>query len=132
MSVPAYVAGSKGEFTVAKDQNVRLRTGWFSDRSATYLAAGRPVVTQETGFSEVVPAGEGLLAFSTAEGAADAVQAIVDDYDRHSRSAREITVMPMATESPMLSPIIHATGSPFRTTGAATTESTQSAVRARK
>ena len=45
-----YIRRSRGEFTVAKDQNVRLRTGWFSDRSAAYLAAGRPVVTQETGF----------------------------------------------------------------------------------
>ena len=49
-----YIRGSRGEFTVAKDQNVRLRTGWFSDRGATYLAAGRPVVTQDTGFG--VPA----------------------------------------------------------------------------
>ena len=53
---------SRGEFTVAKDQNVRLRTGWFSDRSATYLAAGRPVVTQDTGFGAVLPTGEGLFA----------------------------------------------------------------------
>ena len=60
-----YIAGSRGEFTVAKDQNVRLRTGWFSDRSATYLAAGRPVISQETGFSNVFPTGEGLFGFST-------------------------------------------------------------------
>ena len=46
-----YIRRSKGEFTVAKDQYVRLNTGWFSDRSACYLAAGRPVITQETGFS---------------------------------------------------------------------------------
>ena len=59
-----YIAGSRGEFTVAKDQNVRLRSGWFSDRSATYLAAGRPVITQETGFSHVLPTGKGLFAFS--------------------------------------------------------------------
>ena len=50
-----YVAGSRGEFTVAKDQNVRLRTGWFSDRSVTYLAAGRPVISQDTGFTQRVP-----------------------------------------------------------------------------
>ena len=56
-----YIAASRGEFTVAKDQNVRLRTGWFSDRSATYLAAGRPVITQETGFSNLLPTGAGLL-----------------------------------------------------------------------
>ena len=57
-----YIAGSRGEFTVAKDQNVRLRTGWFSDRSATYLAAGRPVITQDTGFGDVLPTGDGLFA----------------------------------------------------------------------
>ena len=59
-----YIGGSRGEFTVAKDQNVRLRTGWFSDRSATYLAAGRPVITQDTGFGNVLPTGEGLFAFA--------------------------------------------------------------------
>src|SRR5919109_4838214 len=53
-----YIAGSRGEFTVAKDQNVRLRSGWFSDRAATYLAAGRPVITQDTGFGNVLPTGE--------------------------------------------------------------------------
>ena len=52
-----YIAGSRAEFTVAKDQNVRLRSGWFSDRSATYLAAGRPVVTQDTGFGGHLPTG---------------------------------------------------------------------------
>ena len=57
-----YIRASRGEFTVAKDQNVRLRTGWFSDRSATYLASGRPVVTQDTGFGDVLPTGEALFA----------------------------------------------------------------------
>ena len=60
-----YIAESRGEYTVAKDQNVRFRTGWFSDRSATYLAAGRPVITQETGFSNVLPTGRGLFGFAT-------------------------------------------------------------------
>src|SRR5262249_23558241 len=59
-----YILQSKAEFTVAKDQNIRLATGWFSDRSATYLAAGRPVVTQHTGFSKVLPTGSGLCGFS--------------------------------------------------------------------
>ena len=63
----SYVSGSRGEFTVAKDQNVRLRSGWFSERSAQYLASGRPVITQETGFSNVLPTGQGLFAFSTME-----------------------------------------------------------------
>ena len=82
-----YIAGSRGEFTVAKDQNVRLRSGWFSDRSATYLAAGRPVITQDTGFSNVLPTGEGLFGFSTMEEILAAVEAINSDYERHSRAA---------------------------------------------
>ena len=65
-----YIGASRGEFTVAKDQNVRLRTGWFSDRSATYLACGRPVVTQDTGFGSTLPTGEGLFAFDSPESAA--------------------------------------------------------------
>jgi len=85
-----YVVGSRGEFTVAKDQNVRLRSGWFSDRSATYLAAGRPVITQETGFSSILPTGAGLFGFSTLEEILVAVEAIDGDYDRHSRGASVI------------------------------------------
>jgi hypothetical protein len=85
-----YISQSRGEFTVAKDQNVRLRSGWFSDRSATYLAAGRPVITQDTGFGNVLPVGEGLFAFSTMEDVASAVDAINSDYPRHRRAAREI------------------------------------------
>lgn len=85
-----YIAGSRAEFTVAKDQNVRLRTGWFSDRSATYLAAGRPVVTQDTGFGNVLPTGLGLFSFSTVAEAVDAVDAIRTDYGRHSRAAAEL------------------------------------------
>jgi hypothetical protein len=86
----AYIASSRGEFTVAKDQNVRLRSGWFSDRSATYLASGRPVVTQETGFSDLFPTGAGLFAFSVIEEILDAVQAINADYGTHSRAAADL------------------------------------------
>jgi hypothetical protein len=85
-----YIAGSRGEFTVAKDQNVRLRTGWFSDRSATYLAAGRPVVTQDTGFGSKLPTGEGLFAFATLQDALAAMEAIQSDYERHRRAASEL------------------------------------------
>jgi glycosyltransferase involved in cell wall biosynthesis len=85
-----YIAESRGEFTVAKDQNIRLRTGWFSDRSATYLAAGRPVITQETGFSNVLPVGAGLFGFSSMDEIVGAVEAINGDYERHSRSAADI------------------------------------------
>jgi hypothetical protein len=83
----AYVTGSRGEFTVAKDQNIRLRSGWFSERSAQYLAAGRPVITQETGFSNVLPTGAGLFAFSSMEEILEAVEAINADYQRHCRAA---------------------------------------------
>jgi GT2 family glycosyltransferase len=85
-----YIAGSRGEFTVAKDQNVRLRTGWFSDRSATYLASGRPVLTQDTGFDTALPSGEGLLAFDSLEAAVEGVAEIDADYSRHARAARQV------------------------------------------
>ena len=85
-----YIARSRGEFTVARDQYWRPRTGWFSDRSACYLAAGRPVVTQETGFSRFVPTGEGLFGFSSLDEAAAAIETIESDYDRHRNAAREI------------------------------------------
>lgn len=85
-----YLLGSRGEFTVAKDQYVRMHSGWFSDRSASYLAAGLPVVTQETGFSKFIPTGEGLFAFETMDEVLAALEAIESDYPRHSRAAHEI------------------------------------------
>ncbi len=85
-----YIQRSRGEFTVAKDQNVRLRSGWFSDRSAAYLAAGKPVVTQDTGFGTVLPTGEGLFAFQTMDDILAAFDSINGDYERHCRAAREI------------------------------------------
>jgi GT2 family glycosyltransferase len=85
-----YIGSSRGEFTVAKDQNVRLRTGWFSDRSATYLASGRPVVTQDTGFASALPTGNGLFAFDSPEAAAEALARIDSDYAAQSRAARDL------------------------------------------
>ena len=85
-----YIGRSYGEFTVAKDQNVRMRTGWFSDRSATYLASGRPVVVQDTGFGRVLPTGEGLFAFSSADEVADAVERIDREPERHRVGARDV------------------------------------------
>jgi len=85
-----YIRRSKGEFTVAKDQYVRLHTGWFSDRSACYLAAGRPVVTQETGFTQVYGGNGGLFAFRNLNEIAEAVRAINCDYAKHSRLARAL------------------------------------------
>jgi hypothetical protein len=85
-----YVRASRGEFTVARDLNVRLRSGWFSERSACYLAAGRPVITQDTGFGTVLPTGEGLFAFNTMDDVLAAFDAVRSDYQRHSRAARAI------------------------------------------
>jgi hypothetical protein len=82
-----YVQRSKGEFTVAKDQYVRLNTGWFSDRSACYLAAGRPVITQETGFTKSYGGAAGLLSFRTLDEIVDAVKRVNADYKKHSRAA---------------------------------------------
>ncbi len=85
-----YITTSRAEFTVAKDQNVRLKSGWFSDRSATYLAAGRPVVTQDTGFGSIFPTGDGLFSFTTPNEALAGIEAINADYDRNRRAAREL------------------------------------------
>jgi hypothetical protein len=86
-----YIRRSKGEFTVAKDQYVRLNTGWFSDRSGCYLAAGRPVIIQQTGFSTYFSGGRhGLIAFESLGEIAEAVKEINADYTRHSLAAREI------------------------------------------
>jgi hypothetical protein len=85
-----HIQRSRGEFTVSKDLVVRTRSGWFSDRSVCYLAAGKPVVTQDTGFGKYVPAGSGLLAFQTVEEAAAALDEVNRDYARHCRAAREI------------------------------------------
>jgi hypothetical protein len=89
-SYRSYIIASKGEFSVARDQNVRLRSGWFSERSACYLAAGRPVVTQDTGFGTVLPTGEGLFAFNSMDEIIAAFEAIQSDYEKHSRAARAI------------------------------------------
>jgi len=85
-----YIQRSKGEFTVAKDQYVRLNTGWFSDRSVCYLAAGRPVIIQETGFTKIYGGKAGLLSFRSLGEIADAVKMINADYAKHSRAARAL------------------------------------------
>jgi hypothetical protein len=87
---PEFVRGSRAEFTVAKDQNVRLRSGWFSERDACYLASGKPVISQDTGFSNVLPVGEGLFGVRTLDEAVDAVEEINGDYERHCRAARTL------------------------------------------
>ena len=88
----AFITTSGAEFSAAKDQNVRLRSGWFSDRTATYLATGRPAVVQDTGFDVALAPGEGLLAFRSADEAVQCLESVADDYARHSRAAHEIAV----------------------------------------
>jgi hypothetical protein len=85
-----YISTSRGEFTVSKDVVARTRSGWFSDRSVCYLAAGKPVVTQETGFSKSIPTGRGLFAFSSLEDVVAALDAINSDYLTHAHAAHEI------------------------------------------
>ncbi len=85
-----YINASMGEFSVSKNVFVATRNGWFSDRSAAYLASGRPVVLQDTGFSDHLPCGEGLFAVANVDEAAQALEEIVGDYSRHARRAREI------------------------------------------
>ncbi len=85
-----FVTSSKAELGLAKLGYVVGRTGWFSDRSACYLAAGRPVVAHDTGFGDVIPTGEGLLAFTGLEDAAAAVADVAGDWERHSRTARHL------------------------------------------
>jgi hypothetical protein len=84
------LARSGAELMVAKGIYARSRGGWFSDRSACFLASGRPVLALDTGFSEVLPVGRGLLAFDSLESAVEGARAIMDDYDDHALRAREI------------------------------------------
>ncbi len=86
----SYVQASGAEFSVAQGIYVEGNTGWFSDRSVGYLASGKPVVVQETGFSRELPVGEGLLSFRTLDDAVAGVESILADYGRHSRAARKL------------------------------------------
>jgi hypothetical protein len=86
----AFIRGSKAEFGIAKSGYVRSKCGWFSDRSACYLASGRPVIAQETGFGDFLPTGAGLFAFQTEEDALTAIAALDRDYAGHARAARAI------------------------------------------
>ena len=85
-----FIRGSKGELSIAKSGYVASRSGWFSDRSGCYLASGRPVVAQETGFSDFLPTGEGLLGFATTTQLGEAVGEVEGNLERHSRAARAL------------------------------------------
>jgi len=86
----SFVRSSAAEIGIAKEGYVRSHSGWFSDRSACYLASGRPVVAQDTGFGRSLPVGEGLLAFADVEAAATAIEEVLTDPDRHANAARQI------------------------------------------
>ena len=85
-----FVQDSRAEFGIAKSGYVTANCGWFSDRSICYLASGRPVLAQETGFSQFLPSGEGLLAFETEDDVLKGIEQIDRDYLRHCRAARRI------------------------------------------
>ena len=87
-----FIAHSRAEFSVCKNVFVANQTAWFSDRSAAFLASGRPVVLQDTGFSQYLPTGRGLFAFQTLDEARDAIAAIEADYSLHAAAARTIAV----------------------------------------
>jgi hypothetical protein len=94
-----YIRSSGGEFSVAKEQNVKLRSGWFSDRTATYLAAGRPAIVQDTAFDCSLPIGEGLFAFNSPADVLSAFDAVQADYPRHARAARRIAERHLRAET---------------------------------
>jgi hypothetical protein len=87
-----YVRGSRAEFGVAKGMYVRARSGWVSDRTACYLASGRPAIVQDTGFDGALETGRGLLSFATPDEAIDAAHAVDADWVRHARAARALAV----------------------------------------
>ncbi len=85
-----FIHASRGEVSVAKDAYVKARTGWFSERSACYLAAGRPVITQDTGWTDHLPSGSGLIGFDDLGGCVDAIRRVEQDYAAHATAARRL------------------------------------------
>jgi hypothetical protein len=89
-SYKRFVQSSFAEFSVTKETYIKSNSGWFSGRSAVYLASGKPVLTQDTQWSKYLPAGEGLLAIEDVESAAAAVEEVRGNYTKHSQAARAI------------------------------------------
>jgi glycosyltransferase involved in cell wall biosynthesis len=85
-----FIHQSLGEFSVAKETYVKSNSGWFSCRSACYLAAGKPVVTQDTGWSRYIPPGAGLIPFTTAEEAVEGLRQILNEPYRHAKAAAQV------------------------------------------
>lgn len=104
----SFVRGSAGELSIAHPAYVDGHTGWFSDRTVRYLASGRPAVVEDTGWTESLPNGSGLLAFDTPEEAAEGVERVCADYERHSVAARQLAAewfSPAAALAPLLTAI---------------------------
>ncbi len=85
-----YIKSSKGEWSVAKNIYVKAKTGWFSGRSTCYLASGKPVILEDTGFSKFIPTGKGLFSFKNKEESLKAIEEINNNYEYHSKEARKI------------------------------------------
>ncbi len=93
-----FIQNSRGEFSVPKNGYVAMRGGWFSDRSVCYLASGRPVVIEDTGLSDWLPVGEGLVTFTDPDSALAGIERMNRDYQQHRRTARGIAEEHFATE----------------------------------
>jgi hypothetical protein len=104
-----YIADAKGEFSVEKDSYVRLNSGWFSDRTVSFLAVGRPCIVQDTGFNRRIPCEAGLLPWRTEEEASEALARVGRDYDRHAQAARAVA-REFFEASVLLPPILQAAG----------------------
>lgn len=111
-SYQRYLGGSKGEFGVAKHGYVATGSGWFSERTAAYLASGRPAVVQDTGFTRWLDAPAGVLAFDTPAGAADALARVAADHAHHCRAAREVAARYFDADRVLDDLLDHASGSP--------------------
>lgn len=107
-----YITSSLAEWSVAKNGYVVGRAGWFSCRSACYLATGRPVVVQNTGFAPAIPTGEGVLTFETIDEAVDAIRRVESDYPRHAKAARAIAEEYFDSAKVLTRLVEHATTSP--------------------
>jgi len=105
-----YLQDSYGEWSVAKNGYVQGQTGWFSGRSACYLAAGRPTIVQDTGFGDVLPVGEGLLSFSDEDGAVACIESVRADYGAHAAAARRLARDHFAAETVLSALIDQALG----------------------
>jgi hypothetical protein len=104
-----FIQSSKAELGFAKAMYVETRSGWFSDRTQCYLASGRPALVRETGFSDVLPVGEGLLSFEDADGILEGIERIAADYELHCRRAREVAEQHFADE-PVLRSLLRTAG----------------------